>query len=167
MKSHVSLRPLDEWDLRQAYRWRNDPRIYKWCRQCEPITREHHEAYWARIAKDPHSRFYGVTADGELVGVCGLTSIDWINRRGEVSLYIDPERHRQGLGALAARALIDKAFKVHNLNCLWGESFDGSPAIDLFWDLGFKREGVRREFYFRDGQYVDAILFSLLRSEHA
>ncbi len=148
-------------------KWRNDPRIYKWCRQNEPISIAHHLEYLERSAKDPHSRMYGVAADGFLVGVCGLTSIDWINRRAEVSLYIDPEKHRQGLGTMAAKALMAKAFMVHNLNSIWGEAFDGSPAIGLFEKLGFKQDGLRREFYFREGKYVDAVIFSKLRCEYA
>lgn len=109
---------------------------------------------------------YGVHADNLLVGVCGLTSIDWINRRAEFSLYLGPEHQGQGLGEAALRALCAHGFNVLNLNCIWGEAFDGNPAIKMFERVGFKEEGRRRQFYYREGKYIDAVLFSLLRSEY-
>jgi hypothetical protein len=35
----------------------------------------------------------------------------------------------------------------------------------LFEKVGMKREGKRRDFYFRDGAYHDAHLFSILRAD--
>ena len=34
------------------------------------------------------------------------------------------------------------------------------PAIVLYERFGFEREGLRREHYSRDGEYVDAILMA-------
>ena len=34
------------------------------------------------------------------------------------------------------------------------------PARRLYESFGFEREGVRREHYSRDGEYVDAILMA-------
>lgn len=152
--------------LKQTWLWRNDPRIYRWCRQASPVSWNHHSRYWERIDRDPNSKMYHLDVKGQHVGVFGLTSIDWINRRAEVSLYIDPDQHLKGLGYKGAKVLMRQAFKVLNLNCIWGEAFDGSPAIGLFKKCGFKEEGRRRQFYYRDGKYVDAILFSLTRGEY-
>lgn len=163
----IRLRPLSESDKSQAFLWRNDPSIYKWCRQAEPISLDHHREYWARVEKDPHTRMYGVVADDVLVGVCGLTSIDWINRRAEFSLYIGPEHQGKGLGKLALETLCRHGFDVLNLNLIWGEAFEGNPALDTFQKVGFIEEGRRRQFYYREGNYVDAILFSLTRYEFA
>jgi hypothetical protein len=82
-------------------------------------------------------------------------------------LYIGPEHQGQGLGEAALQALCDHGFNVLNLNSIWGEAFDGNPAIKMFERVGFKPEGRRRQFYFREGRYIDAILFSLLRDEYA
>lgn len=101
--------------------------------------------------------------DHRLVGVCGLTSIDWINRRAEFSLYIGPEHHGCGLGEAALRALVRHGFERLNLHSIWGEAFDTNPAMKMFERVGFKHEGVRKHFYFRSGRYVDAHLFSILK----
>jgi RimJ/RimL family protein N-acetyltransferase len=108
---------------------------------------------------------YGVMRQGDLVGVCGLTSIDLINQRAEFSLYIGPEYQGLGYGKAALLTLITHGFRVLNLNCIWGETFNKNPAAEMFEELGFKKEGTRRDFYFRDGRFINAHLYSLLRSE--
>jgi len=110
---------------------------------------------------------YGIRDGNNLVGVCGLTSIDWVNRRAEFSLYIASEYQGNGYGEAALRLLVEHGFNVLNLNSIWGEAFDGNPAINMFKKVGFIEEGRRRQFYFREGKYIDAILFSLMRSEYA
>jgi len=112
---------------------------------------------------------YGVwlkTGGGsELVGVAGLTSLDWFNRRAEFSLYIDPERQRQGLGRGALAVLLAHAFTNLALEQVWGEVFDGNPALNLFAQQGFQVDGKRRGWYWKDGKAHDAHLISITRSE--
>lgn len=164
--SLVKLGPLFESQLNKMFNWRNNPLIYNWCRQFEPITETQHHDWFERIQHDPSVKMYGIYNDGILVGVCGLTSIDYINSRAEFSLYVAPTEFGSGYGERGLRCLLDHAFGVLNLNCVWGESFEGNRAAKTFLKVGFKEEGRRRQFYYRNGEYIDAILFSILRSEY-
>lgn len=161
----LALREPTDSDKELAFSWRNDQRIYQWCRQHEPITKEHHNNYWSRAEHDPSIKMFAVTLDGEAIGMCGLTSIDLINHRAEFSLYIEPEAQKRGHGRAALDALCHYGFCVFGLNLIWGEVFDGNPAMNMFEDAGFRREGTRRQFYRRNGKYIDAHLISLLKSE--
>lgn len=166
--SCLKLRPIERVDLPKLREWRNDPVIYKWCRQYEPQSEHGHETWFTRLQQDSTTKMYAIHEETSgCIGVCGLTSIDWINRRAEFSLYISPMQHGSGYGSKALRLLLAHAFKVLNLNLVWGESFDGNPAMKMFEKIGFKTEGRRREFYYREGQYIDAILFSITRGEYA
>jgi RimJ/RimL family protein N-acetyltransferase len=160
----VTLAPLLEKQIGQMLVWRNDRRIWKWCRQNSVISEAQHVAWFRGLPTRPDVRMFSVIADnGDFIGVAGLTSIDPINRRAEVSLIIAPLEQRKGTGAAAARTLIDHAFRDLNLNLVWGEAFDGSPANGLFSKLCFNLDGIRREFYYREGEYVDAFLYSLTK----
>lgn len=108
---------------------------------------------------------YEVWHDDGLYGVAGLTSIDWVNRRAEFSLYINPDCQSKGFGEAALRHLLKHGFEVLNLNLIWGESFDGNPAMRLFSRVGMRPMGVRRQFYFRDGKYLDAYLWDITKAE--
>lgn len=156
------LAPIEHADLPKLLAWRNDPRIWQWCRQHDLIQPEAHEAWFKRQAACPETRMYKVVdPNAQAVGVCGLTSLDRVNRRAEFSLYIGPEHQRKGLAKAALQTLLSHGFRNHGLNVIWGETFEGNPALKLFLDLGFETEGTRREFYFRDGRFIDAILVSM------
>ena len=95
---------------------------------------------------------------------------------GRLSLARDPNpasRHVADLGLMVAathrrrgigRALLDQAVA-------WARAADvrklelhvfpwNEPAIVLYERFGFEREGLRREHYSRDGEYLDAVLMA-------
>jgi len=174
-KITVTLHQIDSTHVEVIRAWRNDYRIYKWCRQDDFITDVGQRNWYEKQRTDPHIRMWLVALDAtdpdtnkirkRAVGVCGLTSIDMISRRAEFSLYIDPDLHKMGLGKAAMHCLFQKGFDDLNLNMIWGESFDGNPAISLFKKFGMKHEGVRRNFYFKEGEYLGAHLFSMTKKE--
>ncbi len=166
MKANVKLGPIEERYLDRIRTWRNDPRIYKWSRQCEPLTKAQHEGWFKGLHGRQDVKMYSILDDSDqCVGVCGLTGIDWVNSRAEFSIYVAPDQQGQGYGEAALRSLVDFGFNVLNLNCIWGESFNGNPAREMFKKVGFTDEGCRRQFYFKHGEYIASHIFSLLRHE--
>lgn len=145
--------------------WRNDPHIWKWCRQFTLIDGREQERWGEKISTDPTIKMFGVWVSHDGVGVCGLTSIDRVNQTAEFSLYIAPEFQNKHYGEDALRTLCRHGFRDHNLNRIWGEVFDGNPAMTMFEKVGFKREGVLKQHYFRDGKFIDAIRIGLLRED--
>ncbi len=162
----VHLGPLDRTHMGLIREWRNDYGVFRWCRQNDLISDSRQTQWYERIQQDPTVKMYMVNSPEETpVGVAGLTSLDWANRRAEFSLYIAPSQQRRGYARKALQTLFTHGFYTLGLNCIWGESFDGNPAIGIFEALGMKPEGVRRAFYFREGRFNDAYLFSLLSTE--
>lgn len=150
----------------KAREWRNDPAIWKWCRQNALISRAAHMRWLDRIETDPTIKMFGVRINAAAdIGVCGLTSIDRINQCAEFSLYIAPEFQRRGYAKEALKLLLDHGFKDQNLNRIWGETFDGNPALRMFIDLGMRLEGTSRQAYFRGGKFIDCHRVAILRSE--
>lgn len=147
--------------------WRNDSRIRQWCRQTSLISPRDQDRWMATQNDDKTIQMFAVIdpSSGVMVGVCGLTSIDLISRRAEFSLYIAPNKQGLGFGQMALKTLVKFGFDELGLNSIWGESFEGNPAMTMFKRVGFKLEGVRRQFYFKQGRFIDAHLFSILKSE--
>lgn len=170
MISHPNLKvrldtiTSEHFDLLRA--WRNSPEIFQWCRQNDLLTEAKHASWMHNHPKDDRIKMYIIkNIMKEPVGVCGLTDIDLVNQRAEFSLYIGPEFHKSGYGRDALKLLLFHSFRAYPLNIIWGESFDGNPAIKMFESIGFKREGIRRDFYYRNGFHIDAILFSIKKDE--
>ena len=165
----LELAPVCRTDLEHLRKWRNDHRVWRHCRQNDLISDVEQEAWFARQSADPTIKMYVVMrrVDGNLVpvGVCGLTSIDFVCRRAELSMYIGPEHHQKGYGREAFKLLFIHGFTNLGLHQIWIETIGTHPADKLFGELGFKPGGVRRDFYFKGGRFVDAHLYSILRDE--
>jgi len=162
----VHLKRIGIHHIDQILDWRNDASIRKWCRQNDLLSARDQEVWMVKQNDDPTLQMYSIFSDSnEMIGVCGLTSLDWINQRAEFSLYIGTEFQKMGYGMKSLKTLIHHGFSAYPLNHIYGESFDENPAISLFESLGFQKEGTRRAFYFRDGRFIDAHLYSLLRCE--
>lgn len=157
------ISPEDSETLRH---WRNDPTIFKWCRQNDLLTESKHSAWMSQHPMSERIKMYLIVNESDIpVGVCGLTDFDLINQRAEFSLYIGPEHQGKGYGEDALKLLCYHGFNAYPLNVIWGESFEGNPALSIFERIGFKNEGVRRDFYFRNGKHINAVLFSIKRDE--
>lgn len=161
----VKFRRINPDDSARLYSWRNDPRIYRFCRQFEPIHRLKHDEWIARQAGDPTLSMFVIVESDIAVGVTGLTSIDRHNRSAEFSLYIDPERHGYGCGTRGLKTLLTHGFKAMGLHTIWGESFGFNPARKLFEALGMTCDGFKREAYYREGKWTDAYLYTMTESD--
>lgn len=167
----VGLKRIYKGNLDRLRHWRNDRQIWKWCRQYDLID-EYDQLRWhEKISKDPTISMYMIWFPAESdnilyidpVGVCGFTDIDKHNQRAEFSCYIAPDKQGKGLGGKALKTLFSHGFYNLNLNCIWGESYESNPARKLFSRLGMIQEGCRRQYYFRDGVFEDAYIYSCLR----
>lgn len=103
----------------------------------------------------------------EMIGYVELDGIVWAQRVGWVSIAIaDPARRGQGLGTEAMTLLLQYAFDELNLRRVQLTVFGyNERAIRFYEKIGFRREGVFREFLERDGQVYDMLLYGLLRRE--
>lgn len=161
----VTLAALDTEHLPKLRRWRNDPRVWKWCRQMTPISDQDQRDWFDRQSKNATIQMYTVTVENDVVGVCGFTSIDLVNRRAEFSVYINPDKFGLGLGTRTLKTLFRHGFEQWGFNVIWGETFQGNEAAGLFKKLGMTNEGTRRDFYFRNGKFIGADLYSIRASE--
>lgn len=162
----VSLDTLDEADIEQLRTWRNSYDIWRYCRQNDLISQANHKTWFDWQSEDPNTRMYMI-CDGKKIdlGVIGFTEIDWINRRAEFSLYIGSDYRGKGYAKDALMTLTSHGFTSLGLNSIYGEVFEHNHAWNMFADVGFIHEGIRREFYFREGKFINAVVISMLKSE--
>lgn len=163
----MDLRPIEEADLVKLWVYRNDPNIYSWCRQRDYISKESHYRWYKSLVDRDDVIMWAIRehVTDPVIGVCGLTDIDRVNSRAEFSLYIGPDYQGKGYATRALASLLDRAFKVENLNLVWGETFEGNPAYKIFEKLGMECEGVRQQFYYREGKYINALLYSITEEQ--
>jgi len=92
--------------------------------------------YWGIVSEDEfkrHSVGYDYPAKkGKLLGMGGLTNIEWENSQAEISVIIDPTLQRQGYGKEAVHLLLDQAFNYLNLELVYGECYLSHEGF-RFW----------------------------------
>jgi RimJ/RimL family protein N-acetyltransferase len=169
----IQLDTLDK--APQARDWRNQKAIYNNCRQVGLIS-ESNQKKWLETG-DVQNMFaiFGQDVQCEIkaggyIGVAGLTSIHPTHRTAEISLYIALEYQStvvKGTSGAIIKTLAAYAFEDMNLNRIFGETF-ATNTIELLnlQELGFVTEGTLRQTYYKNGQYIDSVIQSLLRSDY-
>jgi L-phenylalanine/L-methionine N-acetyltransferase len=103
---------------------------------------------------------------GKAIGSASLHRTD--NRRihaASVGIAVHDAYAGRGAGTKLMRALVALADDWLNVRRLELTVYaDNARAIALYERLGFEREGLHRDFAFREGAYVDAVAMARLRS---
>ena len=126
---------------------------------------------WRRRLAEPAEDTYNLVAvAGSLVvGQLGVHTFPNRPRRrhaAAVGMGVRDDWQGKGVGTALMRACVDMADKWLNVTRLELEVYtDNEPAVRLYERFGFEREGVLRQYAFRDGSYVDAYLMARLRSQ--
>jgi RimJ/RimL family protein N-acetyltransferase len=155
-------------DFNLARKSRNHPSVRKWCRQYTLISEAEQERWSKKIDEDPTIKMFAICKNEgfhPIVGVCGFTSIDQHNRSAEFSLYINPDDQGHGYGSEGLRLLLNHGFYDFGFHRVWGEVFEGNPALKTFEKLGFKINGILRHSYYREGCFIDSIMIDMLDHE--
>ncbi len=105
--------------------------------------------------------------EDKFVGVAGFENILWNNGTAVVFVGLGDEESRgKGYGKEAMQMVLNFGFQELNLHRIQLDVLSyNKPAIALYEKLGFKKEGVYREFIHRDGKRYDLYLYGLLRHE--
>jgi RimJ/RimL family protein N-acetyltransferase len=102
-----------------------------------------------------------------MIGVVYLLDIDWQARSAVYAISIYEEKNKgKGIGKLATLKILEHAFNDLNLNRIQLEVLDyNEKAINFYNKIGFKKEGVIRESIYKNGEYHNQILMSILKKE--
>lgn len=146
--------------------WRNMPEVYNTCRQNQLISVTDQLKWEQKIESDPSIEMFGISAGKKLVGTCGLTGISFLHRTAEYSMLVGPPHQGYGYATEALKVLFDYGFQNLGLHCIWGEIFSNNQAgVHIAQKLGMQREGRLRERYFKQGEWVDTVTYSILADE--
>lgn len=163
---------LREADIQSIRRWRNDQ--IDVLRQTAPISPDEQQRYFQDVIRPsfrerrPALMLFSLLRDDLCVGYCGLTHIDWLAGRAEISFLLDsmrvrePRIYEEDMRACLA-LLSSTAFERLGLTRLFAETFDIRPAhIALLEAAGFVFEGRLREHVYIHGNRVDSLVHGLL-----
>jgi UDP-4-amino-4,6-dideoxy-N-acetyl-beta-L-altrosamine N-acetyltransferase len=165
------LRELESRDLAEINSWRNEPELishlgapFRFINL--KVDEEWFENYMR--SRSTNVRCSVVDENDVLYGLINLTNIDQLNQCAVLHLMIGRIEHRgKGIGTFAVREMLDHAFNNLNLHRIELECLATNPiSAKLYEKCGFKKEGTRRKAVFKQGEYTDMYIYSILKEEY-
>ena len=164
----MKLEAITQSQCEQVRLWRN-AEMECW-RTPFMLTEDMQYDFYKRCSdrNSPHRYFAIMIEHGngyKFIGMGGTTYIQWENRIGEITLIIDPQVRKDGLGEQAVDLLLDQAFNYLNLNTVFGECYICNELAMTFWDTISRKYGYapillpNRKFW--KGNYHPSLYFSI------
>ena len=113
-------------------------------------------------------RFVIETPEDGAVGIATLTDIDWKNRHAMHGIKLaNKECRAKGIGTDTVMAIMRYSFDELGLNRLDGEWFcENAASSGMYTKCGWVKEGVKREYVYKKGDYRDLVMVGILASEY-
>lgn len=167
----VKLRAFEIDDMDEMRNIVNDPEVESLVGGWSfPVSKTQQMLWYDSIIKDKNNlRFAIDTKEDGFIGMADLRDIDWKNRCAFHGIKIGNKDYRgKGYGTDTVMAIMRYAFEELQLNRLDGSIIsynDGSKK--LYCDkCGWKIEGIRRKYIFRNNSYFDQYIVGILRDEY-
>ena len=168
---NLGIRAIEIEDLAIIQKYRNDEILRQYFREYREFSLTQIKDWYFNMIKDNRfEMFVIVDLDlDEVVGVTGITYIDWPNKHADVHFYIgkNSEWIDEKYSGTAIKLILNYGFKTLNLNKLWAEIYEiDIKKLNFFEKKGFKIDATLREHYFFNGKYYNSHILSLLRKEY-
>ena len=167
----IYLRSIERDDLARCHAWMNDEELRSTLAQRYPMSLPREADWIERVTRgqDPSEMTFAIClADGDRhIGNCGLMAIDRDNRTATLGILIGEKDCRgKGYGTEAVRTLCRFAFEEMDLRKIRLDTHeDNEAALRAYGKVGFRREGVLRQEFYRKGRALDVVRMGLLRDE--
>lgn len=166
------LRELRRSDLPAINAWRADRELisrlgatFRYIN--EEVDERWFNAYMDRRGNTVRCAIVENDSPEKILGLVSLCDIDSLSRSCEFHIMIGNKDQRgKGMGTFAITEILRHAFDDLNLNRVELKVLpDNEPALALYRKAGFKEEGLLRQYAFKNGEYRDTLIMSILREE--
>ena len=168
--NRIYLRALEPEDFKISIKWRKDDEIWNQLCGTKYFVSESYEKKWVEEAIWDTSkiRLAICLMDNDLyIGNVYITDINQVTRSGTSHILIgDKSYWGKGYASEAYMKLLEYAFKERGMHRIVAHVLeDNIASIALHQKCGFTQEGVHRKAIFKNGEWRNQIIFSLLEEE--
>lgn len=122
--------------------------------------------WFNRLSKDTHSPTSLILiaeTESHPIGCWKISGVDWVSRKADVAWDIFHEYRGKGLGSKLVFTGCKFCSKMLNLRRLDAEILENNPAsMRCAEKAGFVLEGNKRQSVFKNGSYLDSLVYGLL-----
>jgi len=159
----LKFRLLREDDLEWARLLHNEPNVLKMLGDPTVITKEQQQKWFQNLIKSNTSRRIIVENQEEKIGFFRLDRIDYHNRSVETGGDIHKDFRGKGYAKPIYKKLFNYLFSI-GFNRVWLLVAEyNTIGINLYKKLGFQIEGTQHQAFFKEGEYKNLIMMSILK----
>jgi RimJ/RimL family protein N-acetyltransferase len=167
----IILRAIEEEDLVLLHKWGNDTNTQDIMGDINfPSSMDFHKRWFENLKNDNSNLRLAIEVNGVgLIGLSNLMKIDWRNKNAWYGILIGEKDNRGlGYGRDILRTSMLYAFNELNLNRLDTSIIEyNKVSLSLFCNVfGWKKVGIRKNYYYRKGKYWNQILVGITRKEY-
>lgn len=171
--SRLMLRALTLDDVDAMFALRSDPVAMRYVPRPLATSMEDAADHIENILAEQRANKcvqWAITLKGDprMVGIIGFWRIQKEHDRGELGYMLLPVFWGAGIITEAIRAVVDHAFATLNFHSIEAVVDPNNPAsMKVLEKNGFRREAWFRENFLWNGEYLDSVVYGLLKHEHA
>jgi len=153
------------------YEWFSDPEVTRYLGESRywPNTREAQIDFYeaSKNNRDRLVLLICIKDTDVIIGVCNLSSINWVHRYASIALVIGDEKHRKGPVAIETMSLLlNIAFNKLNLKNIKAGHIESNPVTPVLCKLfRFREVGRYVKLAYHFGEYVDTVYYQLSRED--
>lgn len=165
----LDFRSLHDDDVNEVFAIRSDKEIMKYIPR--PLAKDLQDALdHIKMVQETIAKSEGINwaltfkDSSKLIGIIGIYRISKADHRGELGYILLPEYHNQGIISEAIQTVLTYAFEnigFHSLEAIIDP--DNIASERVLVKNGFVKEAHIKENVFWDGQYLDTIIYSMLK----
>jgi diamine N-acetyltransferase len=174
----IRLRRNERADITRFVAWLNDPEVRRYLSVNLPISLANEEQWFENMLKLPAAEqpfaieirttsTENKSDEWQMVGNCSFMDMDHTARSAEVGLFLgDKSFWNKGYGTEVMNLLLRFGFETLNLNRIFLRVDEANKGgIRAYEKAGFVHEGRLRQAVYREGEYDNLLIMSVIRSE--
>ena len=166
---NLILRALEPSDVDLLYEWENNEKLWYLSNTITPFSRFSLEQYILNSHQDIYTtKQLRLMIDkkesdqNEIIGSIDLFDFDPSNKRAGIGILITDNEQNKGYASEALELVISYCFstlQLHQIYC--NISADNQVSLQLFKKHNFNSVGLKKEWIFVQGRWVDEYIFQL------
>jgi RimJ/RimL family protein N-acetyltransferase len=168
--AQIVLTELRESDLERLALLINDPVVYKNTLSIPyPYNLSNAQQYFEHVSKfeslNGYQKDWIIRKDGDLIGGIGLLyNHGFDTHNSEFGYWLATDFRGQGIMTICMSAFIEFVFSTTKIIRIEAHVFESNAAsCRVLEKCGFSKEGYLRKLFEKDGEYLDAHLYAIIR----
>ncbi len=163
------LRPFKQADAESLARHANNAAIVRQLRDefPHPYTLKEARMFIEHTSQKMHDIIFAVDIDGEACGGIGITGMKDVYRfNAEIGYWLSEVHWGKGIMTDAVGRMVELAFLYYQWTRLFAGVFSSNSAsMRVLEKNGFTREAIHREAVKKEGEYLDELVYALLKKD--